>query len=328
VQAQLDSPTGEHIQADYLIDAITSASIATGVVSDQVFTEIRQQGTLGVGKEWNINGTPLMLQGFGRFSYEPDYFSRALGIMTTVSMNQRATVLQVNLNYNNDNVGRIIRGLNRESPTLSATKRMDVGTLQGLALYTTLSHVFSPVFFAAAGYDLGILGGYLANPYRTVNINGVPLFEVHPDQRLRHTVYLRLQYYIPETRSAVHIIPRVYFDSWNIVAINPELWFVQEITDDILMRLKLRYYIQSDSFFYKPQADYTLSDPYRTSDPKMTAFRNTLLGLQSSFRLGFLSKTFLDFARNGVWDISFEYIWNTNSFGNGIIAQSGLRIPF
>ena len=161
VRMQLDSPHGEFIQADYLVDAITSASISTGVVADRAFTEVRHQGTVGVGKEWSFGGTPVLLQAFGRYSYEPDYISRSVGLFSTVALNKRATLLQLSLAYNNDDVGKVIRGLNRGSPDLSAMRRIDMGPLHGLLLNAVVSHAFSPIILGAVGYDMGFLNGFL-----------------------------------------------------------------------------------------------------------------------------------------------------------------------
>ena len=50
VRGTLVSPDGVVISAGYLIDAITSASLAAGVIEDIRFTETRNQGSLSVGQ--------------------------------------------------------------------------------------------------------------------------------------------------------------------------------------------------------------------------------------------------------------------------------------
>ena len=48
-----DLPHGFDINAHYLVDTITSASAAAGTSVDSIFTEIRSEVGLGVGKTWD-----------------------------------------------------------------------------------------------------------------------------------------------------------------------------------------------------------------------------------------------------------------------------------
>lgn len=60
----------------------------------------------------------------------------------------------------------------------------------------------------------------------------------------------------------------------------------------------------------------------------MSAFHSNLLGFQLLLKAGFLDGTRLEALRGASIDLSFDYIWNTNRFGNGVIAEAGLRVPF
>src|SRR5437868_14434235 len=53
VEISKDLPDGFDITAAYLLDAITSASVAAGTASDTIFTELRNQAALVVGKTRN-----------------------------------------------------------------------------------------------------------------------------------------------------------------------------------------------------------------------------------------------------------------------------------
>jgi len=157
----------------------------------------------------------------------------------------------------------------------------------------------------------------------------VPKPEAHPTERMRHALYGRLAYYIAPTHTSVQALYRVYLDDWDVAALNPELRVYQEISREFQLRLRYRYYVQTRSFFYKASmADFVATDPYPTADPKMSAFESHTIGAQVLLSLTFLQGSFLDFANGGFLDFSFDYIFNTNRYGNGVIAQVGLRSPF
>jgi hypothetical protein len=124
------------------------------------------------------------------------------------------------------------------------------------------------------------------------------------------------------------LLPRLYVDSWDIVALNPEARVYQQVLDSLHVRARYRYYRQSKAFFAEAPTDYMPDDQLVTADPKMTRFETHLVGLQALVTLDALKGSPLDFVASGTLDVSFDHIWNTNRFGNGIIAQTGIRVPF
>ncbi|MEO8214658.1 MAG: hypothetical protein ABI560_15760, partial [Myxococcales bacterium] len=48
-----DLPGGLDMSAHYLLDAITSASVASGAAGDNLFTEYRNEAGVSVGKTWS-----------------------------------------------------------------------------------------------------------------------------------------------------------------------------------------------------------------------------------------------------------------------------------
>src|SRR5688572_28583576 len=91
VTATLEMPQGIRFDATYLVDAITSASLATGVLSDDAFTEVRHDFNAGAGYEIDFGGVQLDLAASGRMSREPDYKSRGVGFSPALSLNERNT---------------------------------------------------------------------------------------------------------------------------------------------------------------------------------------------------------------------------------------------
>ncbi len=328
VTLNLEAPNGVRVNGHYLLDSITSASVAAGAITDVRFTELRNDFALGTGYEFDLGDANLDTNVRARYSQEPDYSSLAGTVSTALSLAERATVLRYNLTVFHDEVGQRFRGNTRTDPTgRDLSDRGKQGDFNGVVMNFVWSQTLTPVLTLDIGYDLGVLTGFLQNAYRQVSIDGMLMREHHPDQRTRHTVHGRLAYLFEPTNTAIHLLYRAYVDNWDIAALTPEIRLYQEIGDIVMLRARYRYYNQTHAFF-QHDAGYSLTDQYWTADPKMTAFHSHLVGGLLLVHLGFLERTPLDFAWNATLELGLEYVWRTNRFGNGIIGQVALRVPF
>lgn len=329
-RAQVDAPDSTTVHAGYLLDSITSASIATGAVVDKRFTEMRHDGELGVSRDFMLDeeSTKLSVDLTGRYSSEPDYKSLGGTLGLALSLDSDATIFALSATYVHDDVSRILRGADRAMGGRDLSNRGEVGELDALAFSFKASQILTPVLTASLGYDLAYASGLHENPYRMVSVAGTLRAEDHPEERWRHTLYGRVAYFIKPTRTAVHGIFRSYFDSWNIVAWTPEVRVYQEVTDSLMFRLRYRYYTQSQAYFGPPDGGYTANNIHYTADPKMTAFTGHLVGTEAVVTLRFLEETPLAFLSEAEIELNFEYIWNTNRYGDGVLGQTSLRVPF
>ncbi|MEZ4336218.1 MAG: DUF3570 domain-containing protein [Sandaracinaceae bacterium] len=328
VNAQLESPEGVTIQANYLIDTITSASLAAGVQEDIRFTEVRNQGSLGLSRELDLGGAQLRLGTNGRISHEPDYLATGITAFGQLALNQRSTILGATLTYIHDDVGAVVRGggprVDDTGRDLSDRGRQ--GQLEGVAAGVTVNQVLSPVCTVVLGYSYLHNWGFLQNAYRRAAVASGLTPELHPSERNRHTLNGRLAYFVPETQTAFHLMYRAYIDDWNIGAISPEFRIYQMIGPSALVRLRYRYYDQTDSYFYEPMYDGT--EQYVTADQKMQAFHSHMFGAQLRVGLDFLSRTPLSFLSRAWLDMSFNYWVQTSGYGNGVLSQVGFQTPF
>lgn len=328
VALRVTSPEGVDIRASYLVDAITSASIAAGAQEDIRFTEVRNQGTLGVGHEFDLGDAQLRVDATGHLSHEPDYLATGINTQAALSLNQRATVVNTSLSYIYDEVGALLRGgmprVDSDGRDLSDRGRQ--GELEGFTASVGLSQALSPIATLSAGYQLVHNWGYLQNPYRRAAVGGALLPEVHPGARTRHAVYGRLAAFLPATESALHLLYRAYLDDWDVGAITPEARLYQMIGDGALIRLRYRFFIQTRSFFQA--LEYSAPQAFVTADPKMDDFSSHLVGLSLRLALRFLAGGVLSFLERAWLSMSFNYWLQTSRFGDGVIVQTGLRAPF
>ena len=334
--ATLESPRGVRVDGTYLIDAITSASQATGVQADKPFREIRHDIQGGLGHEFNVGKAQLDLSARGRFSKEPDYLSRGFGFAAALSFDQRNTVLRLNGYFLDDAVYRVDRFAPATRPNaLVANDARFVGKLDTLSLGVAWDQALTTLSWLTLGYDLSVMEGFTANAYRsavfqvidTSRDKGGVAPEAHPDLRLRHALYGWFAHYVPATHTALRAGYRVYRDDWDITAHAPELRVYQELGPHFEVRLRYRYYTQSAASFWRKGGNIS-SDPYRTADPKMSPFLDHTFGGKLRLALGFLSHTPLQALQRAVLDFTLEYMINTNRYGNAWISQGGMLVPF
>lgn len=331
VAANLESPNGTRVRAHYLVDAITSASQATGVQADRAFTEVRNEVGLGVGKEFDLGDAQLDLDLDGRYSHEPDYRARAIGVSGALYLAQRATALQFSAHYWNDRVGRVLRFAD-DAPDGGPGGMLDPwpGNIDGVSVSLGLEQALTPRLVVNAGYHFAYLSGFLSNPYRKYVVDpgmatgGQPFDENHPDQRARHAVHAHARWEVPGTQLAVHGLVTGYRDDWDIMAINPEVKVYQRLADVALVRVRYAFYAQTEAFFNGEDGFYTEPPEYGTNDPKMTEFTEHELGAELTFRLPFLETR----RWNATLAVAFDYTWRTNAFGDAVMGQAALRIPF
>lgn len=329
--ARVDAPTGTSIHAEYLIDSITSASLATGALTDKRFTELRHDARGGIDQKFELDdtgATALTVGAQGGVSTEPDYQSAGGGLSAALSFDHDATVLHLGADYLHDEVGKILRGADRSMGGRDLSNRGTVGTLDALHLSASVDQLLSPTLTFSTGYELSYLTGFQENPYRGVMVMGTLRSENHPDERYRHTLHGRLAWYIKPTHTALHAIYRAYLDNWDIAALTPEVRVYQEFGPSLQLRLRYRYYTQTRADFYKAGPDYISTDNYVTADPKMSQFHSQLLGAEFVVHLNMFENSPLDFLAAGHLALNFEYLWNTNRYGDGVIAQSSVTVPF
>ena len=325
VAATLELPNGGYVEGAYLVDSITSASQAAGLVEDVSFTEIRHQFSLGGGYEFDLGEAELLVGASYRFSREPDYLSNGGGIAAALSLAQRTTILRLNFGFLHDEVRQVNRGVGGAAmEALTFDEDFDATVVSA-----SWEQILSPTTYFEVGYQYGYLTGFLANAYRRVGVGAGFFPENHPETRQRHTLMGHLAHFVRPTRTGLHLFYRAYVDDWGVGAVTPEARIYQEISRFAQARVRYRYYRQTRSFFYQGQYDIdTTPDDYVTADPKMSAFHSHLLGFQVALRLAFLADTPLDAFRQAWLQTSFEYLWQTSRFGNAVIAQAGIRVPF
>lgn len=282
------------VNAHYVLDAITSASLAAGANSDQPFTELRHEAGLGV--DIPLPGKTTLSASYS-YSGESDYFSHNAGLRAKFNLFQDNTSLVFGLDYGHNTVGK----------RLGASAYLVEGVLQTVHLVALWSQVLGKRLLGTLSYELTNANGYMNNVYRPVPGEQQLEIENLPTQRIRHVATLSLHAMIPtSSRLVPHVTLRPalrgHYDSWNLRALNPELAAYVPI-GPVELRGLFSFYTQGEVYFYRHEGDglanvfpgspYYKSSTIRelgvfTSDTKLGTYNTYTAELQIKWRLSFV----------------------------------------
>jgi hypothetical protein len=338
-------PTGTALSAHYLLDAITSASIAAGVLRDQPFTELRNE--VGVAAAQQV--------GAGRigaaysYSTESDYWAHLASLNGSVDLFRKNTTLGLSLAYGHDAVGQ----------RMGPTSFQIVGHLDAVHLIAGYTQVLSRIALLNLEYDASVLGfgtrdnGFQSNPYRVVNLGGSASHEKLPFQRVRMSAAASLHLIAPTGARLVPYVAfrpsyRFYWDDWGVVSHTPELRTYLPI-GPVEVRLTGRWYTQRAASFWSSGADGVPLYPgnagkgcggclssssrgqeFLTSDPKLSRFNTWYLEGRLLIQLHGL-RPLSRWLSEGLVELSYGHLFNDAyahiAYGDADLATLSFTFP-
>jgi hypothetical protein len=354
VEVIRESPSGLDVGAHFLVDAITSASIAAGTSVDNVFTEIRDEAGLRIRKRWQRSDAIFSY----KYSSESDYWSHGLGASFGVRFWEDTSAIRLSLGRSFDTMTN--KGQNPTCSPNTPTNMLPMFcTLDSWYAGISYSQVLSPVAIMQVSYEAAYLDGFQGNVYRTVpSFNNQP--EYLPPHRLRNAIAPRVAYYVPSTATGFQLYYRLYFDfyagdyltqsdPWHLVAHTVEARLYQQLTPTLEARLLFRYYRQNNANFYcappnkptqlpatefcaqatNPPTGYGPNAKYWTADPKLGLLHTEYPEVQLVWAAEALRDIpLLAWFSAGSFEISYGYYFQTTSFGNAHVLQTGYRLPY
>jgi hypothetical protein len=214
------------------------------------------------------------------------------------------------------------------------------------------------VAIAQVSYEAAYLDGYQGNVYRTVpSLNNQ--IEYLPPHRLRNAITPRIAYYIPATSTGLQLHYRFYFDfypgdhatpsdPWLLMGQMIEARLYQQVSPTVELRFLFRYYRQNHARFWcappvpsrlpptefclvntNPPAGYAPTADYYTSDPKLGPLHTEYPEVQLVWEAEALRDVpVLRWFAAGSFEISYGYYFQSTSFGNAHVVQTGYRLPY
>lgn len=316
-----DAWEGGTLEASYLIDIISSASIDVISAATERFDENRQ--ALGLGVRQDFDGTVANLN-YG-YSHEPDYDGHGIGVGFVSELAERNATLGASYSLELSDIGR------------SGDPNFSEGLVtHGLDL--TGSQILTPWLTSNFGYAMGLQLGYTAKPYRYGGAfqlvandssgltRGVSVPERHPDSRFKHAFFGGLKAHL-FAETAAELRYRLYLDNWGLQGHTVEALAHLALTQNFGARLRYRFYTQNSSTIW--QDLYDQPRQYMSRDRELSTLSANMVGLKAFAR----AKDFLGFTSvqlTAKVDL-FRYTYQDFALlpqRLGFVVESGVEVVF
>ncbi len=271
------------LEAEYLLDVISSASVAAGALAlggDKVFTEMRHDTSLRAAaklQDWRVGG-------FYRYSTESDYTAHSLGAGLSRDILQRTGTLSLSYSATLARAYRITNNIGARSPWTSSR---DTNQLQIHYLSAGYSHVLHRHLVGGLSLEGVYAVGPQDNPYRRAR-NAAR--EIHPWVRKRIAPSAWLRWAVPKAKMVVEPRYRFYADDWAVRSHSFDARVHFRPHRNLRLRLRYRYYTQTEAFFWRDDGVWEDQFPWRSDDPKMDDFRSHTAGLELIWEFDGVSK--------------------------------------
>lgn len=320
VEIEKDLPNGYIVGAHFLLDAITSASIAQGAKQDIILNERRSEVRFNLAK--TIERTTVGIA--YRHSQEPDYLSDTVGLGVRQGIWQNTGMVGLSLAYGHDR-------LPQKGPP------NDLRVYFAGMLY---DQVLSPTVVAQLTYDFTYQNGFLANPY----LRGPFGPEAVPTERIRHAPTVRVAKYFPTVTLGLQLHYRFYFDQgtnsvypWGITSQTVEGRVYKGITRDLEARVSYRYSTQTAAQFWcnalpvngGDPGCYTPSDPFKSVDEKLGNLGTHYPELRLTWDMRAVAGVpVLGWFSSGAADVSYGRYLQSTHYGDAHLLQVGYALSY
>jgi hypothetical protein len=312
MEASKTLPWGMDAGGHFLVDAISSASVAQGVMTDKVFRETRYEGSLQLGI--TLPDT-TRLGAFYRYSTEPDYKSHTAGGSVTREVWQRTGV-----------VGLAAAGTWDSVRPHGQTRKSHEVYFVGASYL----QVLGPTTIVQGLYEVFNQRGFISNPYIShANLGR----DVVPNRRLRHAAVVKGAQYFPSVTAGLQLHYRFYFDQksltntgpWGMTAHTVEARVHKDLSRDVELRLDYRFHLQNAARFWCNSDPgqggeigcYPMGATYHSVDPKFgDATTHVAQGklIWDTRLFGGLGGAF-DLLAGGSFEVSYAYYFENTSYG-------------
>ncbi len=152
--------------------------------------------------------------------------------------------------------------------------RIDEDNKNSVTLYGGAAIIIDAATVAQISVGYQHHDGFLTDPYKqawfTNLANALP--ESRPDGRQAWTVSGKLRHHLGSPNAAVHVDYRFYRDDWEIESHTLELAWHQVLPQQWRLSPSLRWYSQSQAFFYAPYYNDFRADGFASSDYRLSPY--------------------------------------------------------
>jgi hypothetical protein len=290
-----DPTAGWSVGGQYLLDAVSAASVDIVSTASRRWHEFRHAGTLDASYKPRSFGVSAQ----GVVSIEPDYQSWTAGAIASQDLFDQNATLLLGFSHGHDVAGRsgtpfsvFARRLDRESIKAGLTLVLDRATLAWFVLDTVVEHGdaskpyrYIPLFAPGTA----VANGASVAEVNRLRVSARPLEQL-PLARDRFALSLRLAHRFGV--STLRLDERLYADSWALAATSTDARYLLDLGRRFELGPHLRVHAQKAVNFW--QRAYVLRSGFdypalRTGDREL----GPLVGLTCgwTFRVGLAERT-------------------------------------
>lgn len=230
---------------------------------------------------WRFHAPDAELGFTAGFSTEDDYESVNGGWESLVGFRDGHTTLNFGAGFSHD----------RLEPTDSVQNARDPAGVGAEKRTTNVVAGVSQILSRTAVVQLALSGtrseGYLSDPYKLAFVEAADpqlVRDARPAEREQLAATLRLRWRLPVAAS-LHADYRFFRDDWKIEAHTVDLAWYQELGDWWVVP-SLRWYSQSQAYFYRPFYRQLRADGFYASDYRLSPYGAVTYGLRVVRRIG------------------------------------------
>lgn len=288
-----NASAGWSVDAWYLVDVISAASVDIVSTASSRWTEVRQAGSLRGAYKPRDFGVSVE----GSVSSEPDYLAFAGGGYITKDLDDRNLSLTAGYGYGHDTVGRtgtpfsvFSHSFDHHSMSAGLTRLMDRRTVLAVVADVTIEsgdsskpYRYIPLFSSEVAPS--VQAGATVQEISRLRLPET-VIERLPLSRDRFGVTARLSRRLPGATARVE--SSLYDDSWGIKAFSADGRDLFDVGPRLSLGPHVRYYVQSPVSFWKLAyvATGDTVPAYRTGDRELGPLINLTAGARATWDVG------------------------------------------
>lgn len=215
---------------------------------------------------WSLPIAPFQTAFSLGYSTEDDYEALNAGVELELQDDDNGVTWTGGFGYSDDTV----KPVNGTTPVAVDEESKSTLTLYGGAALVLNAET---ALQASLSYQKG--DGYLSDPYKQVYVADLPgllASDSRPDGRQSWAASAKLRHHLADYNAALHVDYRFYHDDWEIDAHTLEVAWNQVLPDSWRLTPSLRWYSQSQAFFYAPYYATARSDGFGSSDYRLSPY--------------------------------------------------------
>lgn len=276
-QFRFVTPIGDSLQvkADYSYDKLSGASpwyVASDADGEPV--QVMSGATIedkreDVGVEIKRYADSMSYGARLGYSTEDDYRARSAAMTIDVESADKLQTYSAAVGYSRDEISASDHELFFGRPEAEDKYSSD--------MYLGFTQIVDKSSLFQVGWTHQRHRGYLTDPYKLATVELIPQAERRPDQRFSNAVSLTYKKFLENVDSALEVSVRYFRDDWQIKSETLSLGWHQNLSNYWRIVPAVRFYHQSEAYFYDlvfsemPDKGYFSSD-YRLSNYSARSF--------------------------------------------------------